>query len=74
MKTIKLTETNNYRVQGRTTAERDPLTLLWTAYRQLRGTHADPLRSVQCACGESRVRFGRCSECKRQSADRHNEP
>ena len=30
MKTIKLTETNNYRVQGRTTAERDPLTLLWT--------------------------------------------
>ena len=24
MKTIKLTETNNYRVQGRTTAERDP--------------------------------------------------
>ena len=30
MKTIRLTETEQYRVQGRTTAERDPLTLLWT--------------------------------------------
>lgn len=30
LKTIKLTETKNYRVQGRTVAERDPLTLLWS--------------------------------------------
>ena len=30
LKTIRLTETGNYRVQGRTTADRDPLTLLWS--------------------------------------------
>ena len=30
LKTISLTDTENYRVQGRTTEERDPLTLLWS--------------------------------------------
>ncbi|MBR1470362.1 MAG: GDSL family lipase [Lachnospiraceae bacterium] len=30
MKMIRLTETENYRVQGRTVASRDPLILLWT--------------------------------------------